>query len=690
MPTRPRARNGVALIVAAVLACTLAAVAPAGAATTGWGAPNHRIDLKVLVVDDGSTAVGAIRTALGRQGVPFVVVRLSDPNRQVLGGAFLSENRSEGPWAKFQAVVLPNEAPAGLAQSELDALHALQRRFGVRQVSAYTWANPKVGLRYADNPGYIGSLDGMTATVTAAGKSRGFGYLNGSVRIDDFDSTVSESYGYLALPLPADTTTGRSFEPLLTTTIPGSGEAAPLLGVYRDNGREELVGTFVYNGDQQHFLALAHGMITWMTRGIHLGHYRHYFSVHIDDVLLPDARWHTEANCTVGADCNPNGDPAVTPYNETIRMTGADATYLATWQRAKGIKLDLAYNGGGSDAQIEDNGRDELAESLLARKGEFRWLNHTYSHAYLGCVKDESVTPWRCKTDAATGAVQYVSKATVKGEVTRNINWATQRGISLDRTELVTGEHSGLRVLPQMPNDNPNFGPALAESGVAVTASDASREAQARSLGSVRTLPRHPMNIFYNVATAEEEVDEYNWIYTSRAHGGSGICEDNPATTTCITPLDPRTGFADYIVPIETRIALRHIVSGDPRPHYAHQSNLAEGRILYPVLDSVLSAQRSTFAPNTPIVNPRTREASLALDNQQAWGTVARQVTAYVSNGIVTVTNGAGPINAPLTLPTGSMTTSGTAFGQAYGGERSAWVKLWHSSTETFRLPAGA
>lgn len=42
---------------------------------------------------------------------------------------------------------------------------------------------------------------------------------------------------------------------------------------------------------------------------------------------------------------------------------------------------------------------------------------------------------------------------------------------------------------------------------------------------------------------------------------------------TCISPLDPATGFDEYIVPIETRIALSHVMANDPRPHYAHQSN---------------------------------------------------------------------------------------------------------------------
>ncbi|MDP9416833.1 MAG: hypothetical protein M3P48_03155, partial [Actinomycetota bacterium] len=442
--------------------------------------------------------------------------------------------------------------------------------------------------------------------------------------------------------------------------------------------------------DQQHFLALAHGMVTWLTRGIHLGHYRQWFSVHIDDVLHPNDRWSTEANCTVGADCNPARDPAATPYNELIRMTGADAAYLDSWQRARGFKLDLAYNGAGSAEAIIEKGRDELTDTLLARKAEYRWLNHTYGHEYLGCVKDYSVTPWRCKTDPLTGAIVYVSKTKIKDEITRNVTWAANRGIALDRRELVTGEHSGLRALPQMTRDNPSFGPALTEAGVTVTGSDSSREPQPRTVGSARTLPRYPMNIFYNVATAAEEVDEYNWIYTSRANGGSGLCEHNPTTSTCIPPLDPATGFQSYIVPLETRIALRHVLSVDPRPHYAHQSNLAEERILYPVVDQVLAAQRSLFAASTPVVNPRTVDASAALDAQVAWAANQRSITAYVSNGVVTVTNGGAATLVPVTLPNGTLTAAGTAFGQAYAGKRSSWVKVWQSSTETFRLPAGA
>ena len=44
-----------------------------------------------------------------------------------------------------------------------------------------------------------------------------------------------------------------------------------------------------------------------------------------------------------------------------------------------------------------------------------------------------------------------------------NCNW-----MLVEARELVTGQHSGLRSLPEMPADNPNLGPALSTAGVTV------------------------------------------------------------------------------------------------------------------------------------------------------------------------------------------------------------------------------
>jgi hypothetical protein len=652
-----------------------------------------RVDLRVLVITDGGSPTDAIAAALRREGAPYTTVDLTSANRPVITDSYLSDTVNGVARAKFQGVVVPNEAP--LPEAEMASLVAYEQQFGIRQVNAYTWAHPGVGLNYAQ---YAGAVDGMTASVTTAGASAGFGYLAGSFPLDDLDASISESWGYLATPLAADPATGASFTPLVTAPIPGSNDVGSLIGVWQHDSRSELVITFGSNQNQLHAKTLAHGIVSWLTQGVNLGIWRNWFSVHIDDIFLPDARWHTEANCTVGdsaTNCNPTADPNIYPYNEPIRMTPADVDYLINWQKARGMKLDLAFNGFGSVEAISDNGSDPLTTKFVNNRRQFRWLNHTYTHHFLGCVQDFTVIPWRCATDPNTGATLWVSRATIRDEINQNLTWAANRGINFDSRELVTGEHSGLRTLPQQPEDNPNLGPAFADTGVLYTGSDNSREPAQRAIGPARTVPRYPMNIYYNVGKAAEEVDEYNWIYTSRADGGSGICEDNPGTTTCIAPLSTDTGFASYIVPIESRIALTHALSVDPRPHYAHQSNITEDRILYPVLDSVLSEYRSRYGTNTPLLNPRTREIGVTLQRKDDWlaAVAAGKVEAYVQDGVLTVRNlGTRGLFTPVTVPPGTyQMTLGiplvTEFGEAYGGQRSAYVNIPRGGSVQFKLP---
>jgi hypothetical protein len=201
------------------------------------------------------------------------------------------------------------------------------------------------------------------------------------------------------------------------------------------------------------------------------------------------------------------------------------------------------------------------------------------------------------------------------------------------------------------------------------------------------------------VATTTEEVDEYNWLYTSRANGGSGICQDNPATSTCITPLSTTTGFADYVQPIEARIAFDHVVSADSDPHYAHQSNLTEDRILYCVLDDLLARYRATFTAATPIVNPRYTDVMVLQRQQERWRAAAkaRTVEAYTLDGKVTVVNhGGSSLDVPITVPENTRTvtvflgieSTGSVYGQAYGGERSAWKSLGAGGQQLLRLPS--
>ncbi|HYA53578.1 MAG TPA: hypothetical protein VEG33_20720, partial [Streptosporangiaceae bacterium] len=63
-------------------------------------AASNRIDLRVLVVDDGTPWVGAIASQLTVEGVPFTDVNLAASGRPTIDAAFLAS----GTEAKYQAV----------------------------------------------------------------------------------------------------------------------------------------------------------------------------------------------------------------------------------------------------------------------------------------------------------------------------------------------------------------------------------------------------------------------------------------------------------------------------------------------------------------------------------------------------------------------------------------------------------
>ncbi|MFF7731431.1 hypothetical protein [Streptomyces sp. NPDC007984] len=651
---------------------------PAGAAHADT---TPRIDLRVLVVSDGGPSTDAIAAELAAAGTPYTRIDLTRSGRTVIDADFLADTVDGRPRAKFQAVVLPNDNPFPAGSSEMAALAAYEQTYDVPQVDAYTYARPEAGLQYPINGGYSGSIDGERAEVTAAGKAGPFGYLDGAVPFEDNDPAIGESYAYLSKPVA-----GADFTPYVEAAIPGQSGKGTLVGEYRHDGRRELVVTFVYNQYQQQFRLLARGIVEWMTGGVHLGASRNYFTVHVDDVFAADDRWNSRLNCTPGdVDCT---DPSATP--DPIRMTPSDVDHAVDWQNSKDFTLDFAYNGAGSvDHREDNNGADPLADRLIARREEFRWINHTYSHPFLGCVQDTSVVPWKCATNA-DGSTRWMSRDDISDEIAINRVWGASAGLPLVNDELVTGEHSGMKVLPQQPEDNPNLALALDDNDIAWLGSDNSREPGQRRVGPSTTVPRYPMNVFYNAGRAAEQVDEYNWIYTSRAQGGSGICEDNPATTTCLpAPLDTATGYAGHIVPLETRIALGHVLANDPKPHFIHQSNLAEDRIAYPVLDGVLDGYKELFSEDTPVVNPRMRDIGTELERRAKWRTAlqAGEVTAYRIGGTVTV-DAPGGLAVTATAPTGT-TLAGASFGEAYAGSVSGWTPATGAPL-TLTLPASA
>lgn len=624
--------------------------------------------------------VAAIVDALDTEGVPHTDLKLSDNSRPTITNTLLSTSNT----AHFQAVVLPNETGAGLAQTEMDALRTYENAFAIRQIDAYTFAHPGVGLD-SSAPNFNGDLDGVTATVTPAGKADGFGYLNGPVPFGPGSyATVAPGLGTSVLPA------GTEFTTLVSAPIPANGTTGSVIGVYRTDRTEQLVITAAFAPSFTQWRALAHGVVTWATRGVHLGINRNYFSVQVDDIFNSDSLWDSEHHCTPNEDCprDANGNSI---YPEVdARMTPTDVDSLVAWQQTHDFSLQMVFNGGvASDT-------DPLTQEFLAHKNDFWWINHTYTHEFLGCVQNLTVVPWVCETDPGTGQDLWEPESLTTTQIQQNIDWATAHGLPFDPTELVSGDYSGLKIPGIQPDDNPNFVAGLAATGIKWLGADVSRgESNPRNVGGAWTTPRYPINIFYNAQTAAQEVSEYNWLYTSVADGGSGYCTTHPQTTTCIPPLDPATGFADYIVPLQTQIRMPDILHNDPRSIMVHATNLTGEQIILPVADSILSAYRSLMTPETPIVNPKPSETGTTLLRQENWATqwsnapgATASVNAWLENGVVQIDGPAGT-EVPVTVPEGTtLAGGGGLFGDAYGGERSAWTML-NGTGLTLAIPAG-
>jgi len=648
-----RNRRAGVLPLVATTALVLAALVPAGSAAVA--SPGDRVDLRVLVVDDGGPSTTAMIGELGAEGVPATVVSLASPSRPTITSAFLGS----GSEAFFEGVVLPNDAGGTLSAAELAALHTYEARFGVRQVDMYSWPGASLGLVAV----WSGNGDGMTATVNAAGRSAGFGYLSGPVPFD------SGSWTYLATPtspLPA----GETFTPLVTMPVPSSSVVGSVAGVVAVGGREELVVTAAMNYAQFQFRALGHGIISWVTRGVHLGYQRNYLTFQFDDALGSDATWSPTAKCTPGEDC--------AGTSSTVAMTAADVDHVVAWEQQRGLQVTLAFNAAA--AATSDGVNAAALAEFEKYASSFTWLNHGYQHIFQGCVQNLTVIPWVCQTP-----LQWVAQADITSEIQQNITAAATLHLPIDRTEYLSGEYSGLEMLPQYSGDNPNFASALTASGITAVAADASRpkEATQRRVGTALTVPRHPVAVFYNTATVAQETSEYNHFYSTEP---GSIC-----TSYCIAPLSLTTGFASWIVPTDSAYDLSFILSNDPRPFMLHVSNLTGPDYLgLSLIDAILAKYHTSYDVSAPPVTLSLNQAAQVLARQNTWASTGLgatpTVSAYQLNGSVFLTSPSGT-TVPVTVPTGT-TVRGDAFGQPYGGERSAWVTV-SGSGSTLTLPGG-
>jgi hypothetical protein len=181
-------------------------------------------------------------------------------------------------------------------------------------------------------------------------------------------------------------------------------------------------------------------------------------------------------------------------------------------------------------------------------------------------------------------------------------------------------------------------------------------------------IPRYPTNIYYNVSTNAQEVDEYQTLYDDPT------CVPIAGVTTC-NPAGTAFTIGQIVASADQNM-FQHTMGNDPRPHYFHQTNLmasqasgANGNgdgLFYETMNPLLAQYTSYFAANAPIVQPTMPQIGTLLNEQSGWLARQHAVSGSIRGNVVTVVNQTG---APLPIP-----LTGTTVGSPYAGSQSGWT----------------
>ena len=603
------------------------------------------IDLKVLVLSaDGKEAnLPGIKQTLDYLGTPYEVhVASQNP-----GGLTARKLWDGSIHAYYQGVILTNGDLAyqdasgnwtsALSPQEWNNLWEFEAAFDIRQITWYTYPSAKYGFE-APSAGFGTSSTPLSATFAPEGEQIWNNYVNTSnpVKIED-------SYAYTAKPATEDPATGITNTPVLGD---GNGNALGLVRSWPD-GRENLALTFDSNQHLRHNQALSYGLVNWVTRGMFLGERRVYMNPQPDDFFIENTLW------SKGGQAPACGTNVSDPSLDTYRMTGADLTNAISWQNSlpatQQIRMEIPFNGWGSTGVYA---KDTLTPAARQNQAQFRWVNHTYTHANL---------------DKAT-------LKTASSEISQNNQVAANLGLSrYTKASLVTPEISGL--------NSSNAMKAAANNGVRYVVSDYSKVGFPNNgpnptpnagfynslQPSILTVPRRATNLFFNVSRPAEWTSEYNCLY--RGYWGKDLSYSE-------------------VLDKESDMMLSYLLNGDIDPLMFHQANLraydGTRTLLTDLIDATLAKYNRHYT--LPIQSPTQEQIGQKMAERMQYngaGVSARVIPPGAAGpgdpGSITIT-----AQKAATVPVTGLKTNGA---DVYGGQHISYVKLAAGQSVTIPLP---
>lgn len=535
--------------------------------------PTTDLCLLVIAADGAEPALTAIRQSLDHIGTPYRV-HIAGGNP----GALNEDSLSSGEHAFYQGVILTTGSLgyhsedrwiSALSDDEWHDLRVFEARFGIRELSWYTY--PTAGHGFREPVGVVDtSTEVLWAQFTPAGRSL-FSYINTSHPLPIRAVTT-----YLARP------DGRAV-PLLQDSAGNS------LAIVRSDadGTQSMLLTFDSNHSTMHSTVLAYGLVHWVTKGLFVGDRRTYLSLQVDDMFV--ANRVREAHVPCGAPVEASG--------RTFRISAADMRSVASWQesrRADRVSADLrvAFAFTGEGTQSSDADADgALIPEVIRLQHQFHWISHTYDH-----------------TD-----MDRMDYAQARREIEWNVRVRERLGLNrFSALSLVTPAMSGL--------DNAAALQAAYDAGIRYLVCDSSKQGENATgwtvgvagpdQASIAVIPRRPTNLFSDVTTPAEWVAAYNCRYSPE--GG------------------PDLTYAE-ILDRESELIVGYMVRGDLEPLMFHQANLRayepDRSLLTDLIDAVLAKYRQLLS--LPVVCPTMDELGRRLVERRQWkdaGVVARVV----------------------------------------------------------------
>ena len=620
----------------------------------------NRVELQLLVVSatDDDPSLAALEALLKQLGTPFEVLIAKD---EPLTAETLVAADGTG---RFQGVLLATNSLAfnnnGIWMSAFDAdewnlLWQYERDYGVRQVALYAYPGTfpeDYGLRFKRAESVQGTPYNLA--LTGAGQSL-FSYLQ-----PDATVALRHTYAYLSEVDPASRAV-----PLLEDA---AGNVVAALST-SDDGRERVVLTTSHNPYLLHTHLLGYGLINWVTGGVFIGERHTYLNVDVDDWFQFSDRWNVETN---------------TVEESAFRISPEDAQAAKAQQAelrrryplAKNFTYVMAFNAAKADlsaplsCDANVSSPDPLTSMTRCLASDFYWLNHTFTEQQM----------------------DFTDYRTSRQEIVKNNQAA--KALNLGQTyknaSLLTGTHSGLGYhrVDAGPGDAgsgpyEDFGlgasnrallSAASRAGVRYLGANhslASQVAACETCGirhplepKILLIPRYPTNVFYNITTPAEAVDEYNYIY-----GPNGTA-----------PYWPKDLSYDEYLKVETDLALYHVLSFSPYPHFFHQANLyeyaADKSLLYDWLETLVARYSELY--KVPLVSLPWHETGKQLERRTSFFAAGASGVWDRTAGTVTLRSANG----------GEVFATGVSFGQreSYGGQTISRRTFKPGETKTYRV----